>query len=89
MVVGSDDVRAAKPDPEGIQKIRAAIPHECVFYLGDTVDDARSARSAEVPFIGVVGPETPRREESIAALTSNGAAVVLESINDVEEHLRL
>lgn len=88
MVVGSDDVNATKPDPEGIFKIRAAIPHTRVFYLGDTVDDARSARAAGVPFIGIVGPETPRREESVAALRTNGAAVVLESINQMEEHLR-
>ena len=88
MVVGTDDVTAGKPHPEGILKIRAAIPHNRVFYLGDTVDDARSARSAGVPFIGIVGGETPRRAESIAALQENGAAVVLESINQIEEHLR-
>jgi HAD superfamily phosphatase len=88
MIVGSDDVKASKPDPEGILKIRTAIPHTRVFYLGDTVDDARSARSAGVPFIGIVGLETPRREESVAALRDNGAAVVLESINQMEEHLR-
>jgi HAD superfamily hydrolase (TIGR01548 family) len=87
MVVGTDDVQAGKPDPEGIIKIRAAIPHTSVFYLGDTVDDARSARSAGVPFIGIVGPETPRRENAVAALKSNGAFVVLESINEIEEHL--
>jgi HAD superfamily phosphatase len=88
MIVGSDDVKITKPDPEGIFKIRAAIPHTRVFYLGDTVDDARSARAAGVPFIGIVGPETPRREESVAALFNNGATVVLETINRMEEHLR-
>ena len=88
MVVGSDDVKASKPDPEGLFKIRAAIPHTRVLYLGDTVDDARSARAAAVPFIGIVGPDTPRREESVAALINNGAAVVLDSINQMEEHLQ-
>jgi HAD superfamily phosphatase len=88
MIVGSDDVKVPKPDPEGILKIRAAIPHSRVFYLGDTVDDARSARAAGVPFIGIVGPATPRRDESVAALRNNGALVILESINQMEEHLR-
>jgi len=88
MVVGTDDVKAGKPDPEGILKIRAAIPHTRVFYLGDTVDDARSARAAKVPFIGILGLETPCREDSVAALKDNGAAVVLTSINEMEEHLQ-
>jgi phosphoglycolate phosphatase-like HAD superfamily hydrolase len=87
MIVGCDDVQATKPDPEGLFKIRAAIPHDRVFYFGDTVDDARSARSAGIPFIGIVGPETPRRAESVAALERDGAFVVLESINQMEEHL--
>ena len=52
-VVGVDDVSRPKPHPEGILKIREMVPHNRVWYVGDTVDDARSARAAGVPFIGI------------------------------------
>ncbi len=62
-VVGLDHVENPKPHPEGLHKVRAAVSHRNVWYLGDTVDDARSARAAEVPFIGVASPGAPRHAE--------------------------
>lgn len=83
-VMGADDVKALKPDPDGLLQICAAVPHEKVFYLGDTVDDARSAAAAKVPFIGISGPRTPERAETVKILEAEGAVTVLSSIHELE-----
>jgi HAD superfamily phosphatase len=53
MIVGADDVTHTKPNPEGLLKIMAAVEHNRVWYIGDTIDDARAGQAASVPFIGV------------------------------------
>ena len=83
MIVSSDDVEKAKPHPEGLLKIAAQHPGKQMVYVGDTVDDARSARAANVPFIGVVGPETPGRDAVVALLQAEGAIAVLSDINEI------
>ncbi len=52
-IVGADDVSRLKPDPEGLLKICATVEHGKCWYIGDTIDDARAAHAAGVPFIGV------------------------------------
>jgi len=83
MIVSSDDVDNAKPHPEGLLKIAAKYPGKQLLCLGDTVDDARSARAANVPFMGVVGPETPGRESVVALLEAEGAIRVLSDVNEI------
>jgi len=48
------------------------------------VDDARSAKSAGVPFIGVSTPHNPRHAEIAKSLRDLGAFVVLADINELE-----
>ena len=84
-VIGADDVAALKPNPDGLLKILAMVSADRVFYFGDTVDDARSARAAGVPFIGIAGPNTPRRDETVEVLRAHGAIAVLSSINEIEK----
>ena len=72
-IVGADDVSRLKPDPEGLLKIRAAVEHGKCWYLGDTIDDARAAHAAGVPFIGVGHGNL-----------GDGAVAVLEDINSLE-----
>ena len=64
-VIGADDVSRPKPHPEGILKIRELVPHRRAWYVGDTVDDARSAKAAGVPFIGIASSTALRRDELI------------------------
>jgi HAD superfamily phosphatase len=80
-VIGSDDVSHPKPNPEGILKIREMVPHHRVWYVGDTVDDARSAKAAGVPFIGIAAPSGLRRDELVALFQSEGAQSVIGDIN--------
>ena len=82
-IIAADDVEHGKPHPEGLLKIAALYPGVPLLYVGDTVDDARSASAANVPFIGVAGPETPCRDEVVALLQSEGAIRVLCDINEL------
>jgi len=84
-VVGADDVSRTKPDPEGILKIREMLPHTRVWYAGDTVDDARSAKAAGVPFIGIAALSGLRRDELIALFHAQGAQAVIGDINEIEQ----
>ena len=84
-VVGVDDVSRPKPHPEGILKICEMVPHNRVWYAGDTVDDARSAKAAGVPFIGIASPSGLRRDELIALFKAEGAEAVIGDINELEE----
>jgi HAD superfamily phosphatase len=83
-VVGVDHVSRAKPHPEGLHKIRAAVKHGKAWYLGDTVDDARASRAAGVPFIGIASPAAPRHAELKQLLRNEGAVAVLDDINSLE-----
>lgn len=83
-VITDECVRNPKPAPDGLLMIQREFPERSIWYLGDTVDDARSARSAQVPFIGVAGSGNPRHEEIAASLYDLGAFAVLGDINELE-----
>jgi len=83
-IVTDDSVANPKPAPDGLELIKRQYPGKIVWYLGDTVDDARSAQSAQVPFIGVSMPHNPRHAEVSESLRAFGAFVVLSDINELE-----
>lgn len=82
-VISDEDVAHKKPHPEGLQRIQRMFPGEAMFYVGDTVDDARAARAADVPFIGIAAGG-PQAGELHALLAAEGAAAVLDNINEME-----
>jgi HAD superfamily phosphatase len=83
-LVGDEDVRQGKPAPDGLQKIAALTGASPAWYVGDTVDDAASARAADVPFIGIAAAGSPRRAELVSLFHARGAAAVVEDINQLE-----
>ena len=83
-IIGMHEVTAQKPAPEGLLKIAAASGGRKIWYIGDTVDDARSARAAGVPFIGIASPHSPRRAELVSVLEAEKAVAVLDDINQLE-----
>lgn len=83
LLVTSSDVKHEKPAPDGLLKIQAERPGKSLLYIGDTIDDARAAKAANVPFIGVAAPNSPRREELLAALQSVGAVRIAGDINEL------
>jgi HAD superfamily phosphatase len=83
-IVGSDDVTRPKPDPEGLLKICEGSRAAQRWYIGDTVDDARCACKAGIPFIGIAAPTSPRHHELVALLRAEKAIAVLDDINALE-----
>jgi len=86
-IVCADDVTHPKPHPEGLNAIKAANPGRPMWYLGDTVDDARSARAAGVPFIGVVARNHSRRDDVLALFRQEQAIAIIDEITDLESVL--
>lgn len=82
-LVSANDVESEKPAPDGLLKIAALHPGKKLLYIGDTVDDARCAKAAYVPFIGIAARHSPRREELVDLLRLEGAIQVIEDINEI------
>ena len=83
LLITSDDVQHEKPAPDGLLKVAALRPSKQLLYVGDTVDDARCAGAAKVPFIGIAAPATPHREELLDLFHREGAIQVLGDINEI------
>jgi HAD superfamily phosphatase len=83
-IVSNEMVANPKPAPDGLLLIAGMLPEARLWYIGDTVDDARSALAAGVPFIGIAAPANPRHDELAAALRREGAIAVLDDINQLE-----
>lgn len=76
-----------KPAPDGLLHIRELTGARQMFYVGDTVDDARCARAAAVPFIGIAAPSNPRHAELARLHRDLGAIAVLDDLNQLPEVL--
>ncbi len=85
-VVGLDDVDHPKPAPDGICRLSMDIPHTTIRYIGDSIDDALSAKAAQVPFIGIASPDNPRLSELTQILTAEKAIAVLPDINSLKPY---
>ena len=64
LIVGAEDVKLEKPDPEGLLW---AIEHigackENILYVGDSLVDAKTAQNAKVRFAAVLTGTTTREE---------------------------
>jgi HAD superfamily phosphatase len=86
-IICADHVANPKPHPEGLLTIHSAHPGRPIWYLGDTVDDARSARAAGVPFIGVVAPDHSRRADVIRLFEQEQAVAIIDDVNQLEQVL--
>ena len=79
------DVAHHKPAPDGLLQIRSASGDSKFYYIGDTPDDARCAKAAEVPFIGVAAPSNPRYLDLVFLFQEEGAFAIVDDINYLEE----
>jgi HAD superfamily phosphatase len=80
----AEHVTKSKPDPEGLLAIQSRHPGCKLWYVGDTVDDARSARAAGVAFIGIVAHNHSRRDEILRLFQQENAVAVIENVNEIE-----
>jgi HAD superfamily phosphatase len=86
-VICAEHVREGKPSPEGLEMIRARKPGHEFFYVGDTVDDARSAKAAGIPFIGIVADSHLSRAQILKLFEQEQAIAVIENVNQIGEVL--
>lgn len=87
-IVGNTDIENLKPAPDGLVKICAICPEVEAVYVGDNIDDARSARAAGVPFVGIVGSENSRGAELRRLFLAESARAVIESVNELDRVLQ-
>ena len=83
-IVGSDCGLPHKPAPDGLVHILKQFSCDKAWYVGDTVDDARCARGAAVPFIGIASPANPRHTEVVKLFQAENAIAILNDINQLE-----
>ncbi|MCI8622330.1 MAG: HAD-IA family hydrolase [Provencibacterium sp.] len=63
-VIGSDDVSAEKPDPEGLLQIASTwkMEREELLYIGDSLVDAKTAEQAQIRFAAVTTGVTSAKD---------------------------
>lgn len=84
-IVGMHEVSNHKPHPEGLLQI---LKDNCdcqVVYVGDTVDDARAAKAAKLPFIGITAPSHSHYLDLVFLFQEEGAYAIVDDINYLEE----
>jgi HAD superfamily hydrolase (TIGR01548 family) len=87
-IVTVEDVANPKPSPDGLIKIlHGRAPHQ-TLYVGDNVDDALAARSAEVPFLAILPKTGEERGQRSTRLRELGALDILNDISQLEAWLR-
>jgi HAD superfamily phosphatase len=84
-VIGMEQVVNRKPAPDGLLEIVRANPDCKVIYVGDTVDDARCARAAKVPFVGIAAPANPLYLDLVFLFHDEKAHAIIDDINFLGE----
>lgn len=84
--VTMDDVEHLKPNPEGLLMLLDGTRPENAIYLGDNLDDALAAKSARVPFLGVLRHGSEAHRVRAAQLRSHGARVILHRTSELEKY---
>lgn len=86
-IITVESVKKGKPDPEGLMLILGKRAPERALYLGDNVDDARAAKSARIPFVGLLPYRSAARKLRLKRLEAHGALAVLGEIRQLESWL--
>lgn len=63
-IIGGEDVKNPKPDPEGMKLLmeRLKVSPEEILYVGDSLVDAETAKAAGVDFVAVLTGTTEAEE---------------------------
>jgi HAD superfamily phosphatase len=84
-IVGMYEIQNHKPAPDGLLRVLRSYPDTPAYYIGDTIDDARAAHAAAVPFIGIAAPDNPLHLELVTIFQDQGARAILADINYLPE----
>ena len=77
--------RTTSPRPKACSKSPTPIPDAKLYYVGDTVDDARCRQRRRVPFIGIAAPSNPLYIDLVFLFQAEGAYAIVDDINYLEE----
>jgi HAD superfamily phosphatase len=84
-IIAMEDVENPKPAPDGLLRIARDNPGAKLFYVGDSIDDARAARAAKVPFIGIAAPANPRYLDLVFLFQQEHSYAIVDDINFLNE----
>lgn len=81
IIIGGEDVKRPKPDPEGVLQVLGdwQLPKDQALYVGDSLVDARTAQAAGVDFAGVTTGTTSKAE--LQAYPNVGVAQALDELD--------
>lgn len=88
IIVTFDQVGIAcqKPDCKGVNIIKSQVNSQKIYYLGDSVDDAKAAKDSGVFGIGVLPPQD-KSDILRAKLLDAGAQIVISNTLELQELL--
>ena len=69
----------------GLLRIARDNPDSKLLYVGDSIDDARSARAAKIPFIGIAAPSNPSYLDLVFLFQEEQAYAIVDDINYLDE----
>lgn len=83
IIIGGEDVKRPKPDPEGVLQVLGdwQLPKDQALYVGDSLVDARTAQAAGVDFAGVTTGTTSKAE--LQAYPNVGVAQALDELDSM------
>lgn len=83
VVIGCDEVRKSKPDPEGILKAMAFMKVDQAYYIGDNVTDIQAGKNAHIKTIGVKW--SPKGYQALAALHPD---LLIDQMDEIIEFIK-
>ncbi|MEK6941068.1 MAG: HAD-IA family hydrolase [Nanoarchaeota archaeon] len=75
VIIGADEVKRAKPYPDGLVKAEKILKQKPIAMIGDSIYDIMAARNAHIPGIGVLTGNYTRKELSL-----NKPAYIIKSL---------
>ncbi len=87
-IITVEDVKRAKPAPDGLLKILDGRDPSVALYIGDNVDDALAAEAAKVAFVGILPRGSEERRQRGNRLRKLGALTILGDISELETWLK-
>jgi HAD superfamily phosphatase len=87
-IITVEEVANPKPAPDGLIKILNGRAPNQALYVGDNIDDALAARSAQIPFLAILPKTGEERRQRSTRLRELGALHILSDISQLEAWLR-
>lgn len=87
MIVGAEDVKVEKPNPEGLLWVveRLQLGKSDILYVGDSIVDAKTAQNADVNFAGVLTGTTTKQDFALYPSVYIGETI-RDVYNDIKQN---